>query len=47
VAQFKYLGTTLQIKTWFKRKFRGVWIKVMLANIQSRTFCFLVCCLET
>jgi hypothetical protein len=36
-----------QIKTWFRRKLRRDWTRVMLATIQSRTFCLLVCCLKT
>jgi hypothetical protein len=33
--------------TWFRRKLRGDWIRVMLATILSATFCLLVCCLKT
>jgi hypothetical protein len=34
-------------KTQFKRKLRGERTQVMLATIQSRTFCLLACCLKT
>jgi hypothetical protein len=32
---------------WFRRKLRKDWTRVMLATIQSRTFCLLVCYLKT
>jgi hypothetical protein len=47
VSQFKYLGTTVQIRIWFGRKLRGDWILVMLATIRSRTFYLLDCCQKT
>jgi hypothetical protein len=39
-----YLVTKIHKKP---RKLRGGWIWVMLATIQSRTFCLLICCLKT
>jgi hypothetical protein len=47
VAQFKYLGMTVTIKIWFRGKLRGDRIRVMLATIQNRTFCLLICCQKT
>jgi hypothetical protein len=35
------------LSRWFRRKLIGDWTPVMLATIQSRTFCPLVCCLKT
>jgi hypothetical protein len=44
VSQFRYLGTTV---TRFRRKWGGDWTAVIVATIQSRTFCPRVCCLKT
>jgi hypothetical protein len=40
VAQFRYLGRTKKIETWFRRKSRGNLIQVMPDTIQSRIFVF-------
>jgi hypothetical protein len=46
VAQLKYLGTAVTIKIRFRGKLRRDWIWVVFANIQSRNFCLLICCLK-
>jgi hypothetical protein len=46
VAQFKYLGTTITNQNLNQEKIRGDRIRVMLATVQSRTFCFLVFCVK-
>jgi L-amino acid N-acyltransferase YncA len=45
VAQFRYLGMTIN-QNLIQEEIRGAGIRVMLATIQSRTFCLLVCCLK-
>jgi hypothetical protein len=45
MAQIKYLGTTVTNQNRFRRKLRDE-IGVMLATIQSRNFCLLVCCIK-
>jgi hypothetical protein len=45
VAQLNYYGMTVQIKICVGRKYEEFSIQT-LPTIQSRTFCFLVCCLE-
>jgi hypothetical protein len=44
LAKYGYLGTTVTNQNLISE---GEWIRVMLATIQSRTFCLLVCCLKT
>jgi hypothetical protein len=46
MEQVKYFGMTVTNQN-FRKKLRGERILVMLSTIQSRTFCPLVCCLET
>jgi hypothetical protein len=43
LSQFKYLGMTVTNKICFGEKLRGEWILVMFADIQSTTFCLLIC----
>jgi hypothetical protein len=47
VEQLQYLGTTVTIKICFRRKLSGNLIRLMLAAIQSGTFCLLICCPKT
>jgi ribosomal protein S2 len=47
VSQFRYLGTTITNQNLIQEEIRGYRIQVMLATIQSRTFCLLVYCLKT
>jgi hypothetical protein len=46
-SQFKYLGTTVTNQNLIREEIKGDWILVMLATIQSRTFCLLVCYRKT
>jgi hypothetical protein len=43
VEQFRYLGMTITNRNLIQEKIK----RRLLATIQSRTFCLLVCCLET
>jgi hypothetical protein len=43
VEQFRYLGTTITNQNLIQEEIK----RVMLAIIQSRTFCLLVCYLKT
>jgi hypothetical protein len=47
VAQFTYLGTTITNQNLIQEEIKEDWIRTILATIQSRTFCLLVCCLKT
>jgi hypothetical protein len=46
MAQFRYLGTTVTNQNLIQEEIKKRLILVMLATIQSRTFCLLVCCLK-
>jgi hypothetical protein len=47
VEQFKYFGTTVTNQNLIQEEIKRDGIMVMLATIQSRTFCLLFCCLKT
>jgi hypothetical protein len=38
VSQFKYLGTTLKIKIWFRRKLRGGWVCLLPFSPEPSVF---------
>jgi hypothetical protein len=44
VSQFKYVGTTVTNQNLIQKEIKKRLILLMLATIQSRTFCLLVCC---
>jgi ribosomal protein S2 len=46
VAQCRYLGMTVTNKNLIQEEIKRRLILVMLATIQSRTFCLFVCCLN-
>jgi hypothetical protein len=46
VTQFRYLGTTITNQNLIQEEIRRDWIRVMLAVIQSGTFCLLICCVK-
>jgi L-lysine 2,3-aminomutase len=47
VAQFRYFGTTVTNQSLIKEEIKRTLNRVMLATIQSRSICLLVCCLKT
>jgi hypothetical protein len=47
VAKFKYLAMTVANQNLIEEEIRGYWIPVMLAIIEYRIFCLLICCLKT
>jgi hypothetical protein len=47
VSQFKYFGTTVTNQNLLQEEIKRTWNSDMLATIQSRTFCLLVCCRKT
>jgi hypothetical protein len=47
VAQFKCLGTTVRNQNFIQEKIERKLNWLMLATIQSRTFCLFVCCVKT
>jgi hypothetical protein len=46
VALFRYLGTTITNENLIQKEIKRKLNSGMLATIQSRTFCPLVCCLK-
>jgi hypothetical protein len=47
VPQSKYLGMTITEENLIQEEIKRRLTGVMVATIQSRTFCLLACCLKT